>query len=195
MSVSTACTTRCRSTPFQRNLQRSAADLDLASLGSQACEDREREKRERERGGGGGGGLKGSAHFALQILVLLLLALYFSCTFLRDCSCLDATLANFSPCDPLIFCFSPTSTLYTLSLLKNEFFRLFMGNYWERNREREMFRLYLVKDKKFARSSCRGFVAQWLERPTGNRKTRVRSPAGLRCVFFVWSSCQFTFVG
>ena len=42
----------------------------------------------------------------------------------------------------------------------------------------------------------RGFVAQWLECPTGNRKTRVRSPAGLRCVFFfVWSSCQFTFVG
>ena len=38
--------------------------------------------------------------------------------------------------------------------------------------------------QKFARSSCRGFVAQWLERPTGNRKTRVRSPAGLRCVFF-----------
>ena len=27
------------------------------------------------------------------------------------------------------------------------------------------------------------FIAQWLERPTGNRKTRVRSPAGLRCVF------------
>ena len=49
--------------------------------------------------------------------------------------------------------------------------------------------------QKFARSSCRGFVAQWLERPTGNRKTRVRSPAGLRCVFFVWSSCQFIFVG
>ena len=41
-----------------------------------------------------------------------------------------------------------------------------------------------MKDKKFARSSCRGFVAQWLERPIGNRKTRVRSPAGLRCVFF-----------
>ena len=60
VSVSTACTTRCRSTPFQRNVQRSAADLDQASLGSQACED---------RGGGGGGGLKGSAHFALQILV------------------------------------------------------------------------------------------------------------------------------
>ena len=36
---------------------------------------------------------------------------------------------------------------------------------------------------KFARSSCHGFVAQWLERPTGNRKTQVRSPAGLRCVF------------
>ena len=55
---------------FSENVQRSAADLDLASLGSQACEERERE-REREGGGGGGeeGGLKGSAHFALQILV------------------------------------------------------------------------------------------------------------------------------
>ena len=56
---------------FSENVQRSAADLDLASLGSQACEERE---RERERGGGGGGeegGLKGSAHFALQILVSL----------------------------------------------------------------------------------------------------------------------------
>ena len=38
--------------------------------------------------------------------------------------------------------------------------------------------------QKFARSSCHGFVAQWLERPTGNRKTWVWSPAGLRCVFF-----------
>ena len=55
---------------FSENLQRSAADLDLASLGSQACE--ERREREREGGGGGGGegGLKGSAHFALQILVI-----------------------------------------------------------------------------------------------------------------------------
>ena len=34
---------------FSENVQRSAADLDLASLGSQACEERE---RERERGGG-----------------------------------------------------------------------------------------------------------------------------------------------
>ena len=36
-------------------------------------------------------------------------------------------LANFSPCDPQFFCFSPT--LYTHSLLKNKFFRMFMGNY------------------------------------------------------------------
>ena len=34
------------------NVQLSAVDLDLASLGTQACEERE---RERERGGGGGG--------------------------------------------------------------------------------------------------------------------------------------------
>ena len=39
---------------FSENAQVSAADLDLASLGSQACEERERE-REREREGGGGG--------------------------------------------------------------------------------------------------------------------------------------------
>ena len=49
--------------PFQRNVQRSAADLDQASLGSQACEDREKgggaeRERERERERGGGGGLK-----------------------------------------------------------------------------------------------------------------------------------------
>ena len=55
---------------FSENVQRSGADLDPASLGSQACE-------ETEGGGGGererGGGrevLKGSAHFALQILVI-----------------------------------------------------------------------------------------------------------------------------
>ena len=53
---------------FSENVQLSAADLDQASLGTQACEERERE-RERERGGGGG--LKGSAHFALQILVYI----------------------------------------------------------------------------------------------------------------------------
>ena len=46
--------------------------------------------------------------------------------------------------------------------------------------------------QEFARSSCRGFVAQWSERPTGNHTTQVWSPAGLRCVFSVWSSCQLT---
>ena len=34
-------------------------------------------------------------------------------------------LANFSPCDPLIFCFSPTR--YAHSLLKNEFFSNIYG--------------------------------------------------------------------
>ena len=67
---------------FSENIQRSAADLEKASLGSQASEERERE-RERESGGGGGDGgrggreregLKGSAHFALQILVYIYVA-------------------------------------------------------------------------------------------------------------------------
>ena len=37
---------------FSDNIQRSPPDLDQASLGSEACEE-----RERERGGGGGGGV------------------------------------------------------------------------------------------------------------------------------------------
>ena len=40
------------------------------------------------------------------------------------------------------------------------------------------------KGEELARSSCRGFIAQRLERPTGNRKTLVRIPAGLHCFFF-----------
>ena len=52
---------------FSENVQLSAADLDLASLGTQAFEERERERE------GGGGGLKGSAHFALQILVYIII--------------------------------------------------------------------------------------------------------------------------
>ena len=55
---------------FSDNIQRSAPDLDQASLGSEACEDREGE-RERERGGGGGIKRLGRAHFSLQILVLV----------------------------------------------------------------------------------------------------------------------------
>ena len=59
----------CSMYTFSENVQRSAescsaTDLDQASLGAEACV-----KGEREREGGGGGGVKGSAHFALQILV------------------------------------------------------------------------------------------------------------------------------
>ena len=42
----------------------------------------------------------------------------------------------------------------------------------------------LVKDEKFTCSSCHGFVAQWLERPTGKQKTLDRSLVGHCCVFF-----------
>ena len=49
-------------------------------------------------------------------------------------------LANFSPCNPIIFCLIPT--LYAHSLLKNEFFfRMFMGHYFERTRERKKLRV------------------------------------------------------
>ena len=71
--------------------------------------------------------------FASNVSIFLL---YFFCV-----TASMPRLANFSPCDPLVFfLFSPT--LYTHSLLKNEFFRMFMGNYREKNREWEMFRLH-----------------------------------------------------
>ena len=54
--------------------------------------------------------------FALQAM-----SLYFCCTFLRDCSCFDAIFGQlFTLRPPIFFCFS--LTLYTHSLLKNEFF-------------------------------------------------------------------------
>ena len=44
--------------------------------------------------------------------------------------------------------------------------------------------------------ACHSFEqdAQWLECPTGNRKTQVRMPAGLRCVFSSDPSCQFFYL-
>ena len=42
--------------------------------------------------------------------------------------------------------------------------------------------------QKFALSSGCGFVAQWLERPTGNLKTQVWSPAGFAVFFFLSDS-------
>ena len=65
--------------------------------------------------------------------------LYFCCTFLRDCSCLDATFGQLSPCDPQFFVLAQLFIL--VACWKMNFFRMFIGNYWEMNREREMFRL------------------------------------------------------
>ena len=48
-------------------------------------------------------------------------------------------LANFSSCDPLIFDLAPLFILR--AYWKTNFFLMFMGNYWERNRERQKFRL------------------------------------------------------
>ena len=68
-------------------------------------------------------------------------------------------LANFSPCDPLIFCFSPT--LYAHSFLKIEFFRMFMGNFWERNREREIFRLKRFPNIEAKSYFCTVLLSKW----------------------------------
>ena len=64
------------------------------------------------------------------------MSLKFCCTFLHECSCLDGTFGQLFTLRPLILCFSPTH--YAKSLLKSTFFRMFMGNYWERNRESEV---------------------------------------------------------
>ena len=49
-------------------------------------------------------------------------------------------LANFSPCDPVIF-FVLASLSIPIACWKTKVFLMFMGNYWERNRERETFKL------------------------------------------------------
>ena len=65
---------------------------------------------------------------------------YFCCNILQDCSCFDATFGQlFTLQPPIIFCLSPT--LYAHSLLKTSFFRMFMGNYLEKNGERKKFRV------------------------------------------------------
>ena len=56
-------------------------------------------------------------------------------------------LANFSPCDPLFF-FVLAQLVMLIACWKTNFFRTFMGDFWERNREREIFRLMRFQTKK-----------------------------------------------
>ena len=53
---------------------------------------------------------------------------------------------------------------------------------WQLDREKERKK----STHNVAPRSCRGFVAQWFESPTSNRKTQVRFPGGaaLCCFFF-----------
>ena len=63
--------------------------------------------------------------------------LYFCCTLLRDCSCFVATFGQLSPCDPLIFSFSPTLDAH--SLLKIEFFSNFHGYFLKKEQRKRNF--------------------------------------------------------
>ena len=72
--------------------------------------------------------------FALQAM-----SLYFVVLFCVTAVVSLQRLANFSPCDPLIFCFSPT--LWAQSLLKNDFFFECSWVIFEKGTEREIFRL------------------------------------------------------
>ena len=58
-------------------------------------------------------------------------------------------LANFSPCDPPIFCFSPTR--YTHSLLKNEFFSNIHGWISREEQRKEIFREMRFPNKEAKR--------------------------------------------
>ena len=54
-------------------------------------------------------------------------------------------LANFSPCDPLIFCFSPTR--YAHSLLKNELFSNIHGWFLREEQRKRNFQAYEVSKR------------------------------------------------
>ena len=70
----------------------------------------------------------------------------FCCTFLHDCSCFVATFGQLSPCDPLIFCFSPTR--YAHSLLKNEFFSNIHGWFLREEQRKRNFQANEVSKRR-----------------------------------------------
>ena len=63
----------------------------------------------------------------------------FCCTFLHDCSCFVTTFGQlFTPATPDFFVLAQLAML--IACWKTNFFRTFMGDFWERSREREIFR-------------------------------------------------------
>ena len=73
-------------------------------------------------------------------IALQAMSLYFCCTFLRDCSFFRCHVwPTFHPATPWFFVLA--SPFIPIACWKTIFFLMFMGNYWERNREREKFRL------------------------------------------------------
>ena len=78
--------------------------------------------------------------FASNVSTFLL---YFFCTTaVVSLQC----LANFSPCDPLIFCFSPTR--YAYSLLKNEFFSNIHGWFLREEQRKRNFQANEVSKRR-----------------------------------------------
>ena len=71
--------------------------------------------------------------------------------FLRDCSCFVATFGQlFTLRPPNFFVLAPLSML--IACWKSNFFRMFMGKFWERSREREIFGL-----KRFANTEAKSY--------------------------------------
>ena len=68
------------------------------------------------------------------------MSLLFCCTFLHDCSCFVATFGQLFTLRPPNF-FVLAQLVMLIACWKTIFFRTFMGDFWERNREREIFRL------------------------------------------------------
>ena len=75
------------------------------------------------------------------------MSLYFWCTFLRHCSCFVATFGQLFTLRPPNF-FVLAQLVMLIACWKTNFFRMFMGNFWERNREREIFRLKRFPNKE-----------------------------------------------
>ena len=72
--------------------------------------------------------------FARNVSIFLF---YFFC----DCSCLDATFGQLFTLRPRIFFFALAPLFMLIACWKTNIFRMFVGNYWEKNGEKEFFRL------------------------------------------------------
>ena len=89
----------------------------------------------------------GLSQIRREKFVLQTMSLYVCRTFLHECSCFVATFGQLFTLRPPNF-FLLAQLVMLIACWKTNFCRMFMGNVWERNREREIFRLKRFANKE-----------------------------------------------